>query len=263
MVGTTVTPIIGSSRAASRGSTSRTRARAVGDVVGRRPQQGLQAGDPGRIPIRLWLAAVQAPEHVDHAQQGVVPHRRHRGVAGTALGREPEAEHSLLPHAQRVEATALVLDDLPGTLVHDHVAAHLLGHVLAQPLGADRRARLLVARRDHEQLARGRPPPGAAERARGCHLARDLSLHVQARLAPTRGRRAARPTTGRRSTPRHPRAPCRRGPGNRAAGRPTRRANGQRGSAARRSRPAARTRTRPPRAHHAAAPGPAARYRAG
>ena len=179
MVGTTVTPIMGSSRAASRGSTSRTPGKGRGDVVGRRPQQGLQAGDAGRVPVRLWLAAVQTPEHVDHAQQGVVPHRRHRGVAGTALGGEPEAKHPLLPHAQRVEAAALVLDDLSGPLVHDHVAPHLLGHVLAQPLGADRRPRLLVARRDHEQLPRSRPPSGAGERARGGHLARDLSLHVQ------------------------------------------------------------------------------------
>ena len=148
-------------------------------VAGRRPSRASRQATPAAYRSGSGWRPFRRPSTSTIRSRALSPMAGIEAWPARPSVREPEAKHPLLPHAQRVEAAALVLDDLPGALVHDHVAAHLVGHVLAQPLGADRRARLLVARRDHQQLARGRPPPGAAERARGCDLARDLSLHVQ------------------------------------------------------------------------------------
>ena len=92
---------------------------------------------------------------------------------------EPEAEHALLAYAERVHAPPLEVEHLPRALVDDHVAAHLLGNVVAQPLRAVGRTRLLVARDDDEQLAALGPPSRATEAARGGDLAGDLPLHVE------------------------------------------------------------------------------------
>ena len=98
--------------------------------------------------------------------------------------REREAEHALLGHAHAVEAPAVVLEHLAGALVHHDVRAHLVGVLLAQPLGAVLGAGLLVGG-DHElQLARCGPPALLGQRHRGGHLGRHLALHVQRAAAP-------------------------------------------------------------------------------
>ena len=102
----------------------------------------------------------------------------------TTLGRELEPEHALLADAHRVEAAAVELEHLTRTLVHDHVATDLLGNVLAEPLRADRRARLLVAGDDHQQLAPRGPPARSRKLARGRDLACDLALHVERAASP-------------------------------------------------------------------------------
>ncbi len=68
-------------------------------------------------------------------------------------------------------------------LVEQHLAAHLLGVRLAQPLGAELATGLLVDDRHHEQIAARGAPALAREPGRGGDLGGDLGLHVK-RAAP-------------------------------------------------------------------------------
>jgi hypothetical protein len=74
-------------------------------------------------------------------------------VACPSLGPQPHPEDSLLSDAQRVQAAAVVLDRHAAALVDDEVAADLLPMLLADPLGAEPAAGLLVRGEDEEEIA--------------------------------------------------------------------------------------------------------------
>ena len=71
----------------------------------------------------------------------------------------------------------------PAALVEQHVAAHLLRVRLAEPLGAQLAAGLLVHDGDDQQLAARWTPAFARQAGGGGHLGGDLRLHVE-RAAP-------------------------------------------------------------------------------
>src|ERR1019366_10168791 len=102
------------------------------------------------------------------------------------------------------EPPAAVVDDPAAALVHEVVAADLLGMGLGEPLRALGAAGLLVDQRDDEQRARRRAPAAAREGAGRGHLRRGLRLHVERAAAPDEaalelaGPRAMRPLGRRR-----------------------------------------------------------------
>ena len=141
-----------------------------------------------------------------------------------------------------------------GALVEQVVAADLVGVVLADPLGAERAADLLVDDADDEQVAARRPPALRASDGRGDGLGRGLGLHVQRAAAPQERRRRRRPTTGRAASPRGRRARCRRARAGTGSGRrrsPRSRATrfGRSGSAAEQLDLEARRRAGTPASH--------------
>ena len=184
MVGASVTPSIGSSSTAIRGSSASTsceRRREVGRVHAQRRRGRRPARASARAPRGRSASASSTGASFVSA---LSPMRGIEAWPGAALGGEREAEDALLRHADAVDAPAVVLEHLAGALVHHEVGAHLVRVLLAQPLGAVLGARLLVGG-DHElQLARLRPPALLGQRDRRGHLGRHLALHVQRAAAP-------------------------------------------------------------------------------
>ena len=106
-VGANVAPSVGSSSAASRGSTARTRATApsrIGRVLAERLEERARL-------VRHVVGDAGGADPLDggqQAQQRVVGQRRNGRVAGAAAGAQREAERALLGAADAVEAAVAV-----------------------------------------------------------------------------------------------------------------------------------------------------------
>ena len=104
-------------------------------------------------------------------------------MAGLPVGAQLHPEDPLLADAERVDPAAAHLDEVAASLVDDEVRAHLVRVLLAEPVGAEVAADLLVGGDHEQQLALRGAPAALAEREAGRHLGRDLPLHVQSAAA--------------------------------------------------------------------------------
>jgi len=105
-------------------------------------------------------------------------------MAGGAQRGHVEAEDPLLRAADPVAAATPVLENLSAALVEQHVAAHLLGMGVGQPVGAQVAAGLLVGDEDELQGAALRTPSSSGQGRSGDRFGGDLGLHVQGAAAP-------------------------------------------------------------------------------
>ena len=183
-VGASVTVSIGSTKPASTGSRSRRRSRAAAGSPSPSSSRAARSCRGASVTSRPGRRSAMRPQERRHLQQRVVADAGHRRVAGRAARRDREAEDALLGDADAVDGVAVERDDGPGALVDDVVAADLVGVRLAEPDRALAAARLLVGRRDDDQLAARRPPALARERHGGRDLRRRLRLHVLRAAAP-------------------------------------------------------------------------------
>ena len=184
MVGARVTRIIDSNWSASRGSTARMRASAAVTSSTRSPVSASSDATPAGYASNGGWRPSSRPSTSTIRSSALSPMPGMDACPARPSVARAEAEHALLTYTERVHAPSVEVEHLPRTLVHDHVAPHLFGNVVAQPLRAVGRARLLVARDDDQQLAALRPPSRAPETARRGDLARDLSLHVEGAASP-------------------------------------------------------------------------------
>ena len=146
-------------------------------------------------------AGAQALERRRELEQRVVADARQRAVPGAPVGAHGEPEDALLAERERVEAAPVALERDAAALVDDEVGAHEVGPLLAQPLGAVGRARLLVGGRDDQQLAARRPPAAARPARPRPRPRRRPGPSCRARRGPRPRRRRRRRSTGRGSTP--------------------------------------------------------------
>ena len=177
-------------------------------------------------------------------EQRVVADPRQGGVAGLAMGPQPHPEDPLLADAERVEPAAAELDQHAAALVDDEVAAHLVRVLLAEPVGAEAAADLLVGG-DHQHAARR---SAGASRCRPARLRppprRRPGPSCRARRGRAPSRRRRHPPMGRSSTHRGRPGRCRRGPARSAWDRRSLRGGGRPGWGDRARPRAARIRSR-------------------
>src|SRR5215208_6573385 len=178
MVGVRVTPRSGSTSTATRGSVFAASLTAVSGSDGSMPSavssdsgSGLSSSEGWRSRIACssgasFVSALSPIRGIDAwpASPWVVSVKRKTPFSAT--------------HPPPVE-----VEDLAGALVDHVVAPDLVGVLVAEPLRAELRARLLVCRDHDEQLA-ARPPALLGERRGGHYLRGDLALHVERAAAP-------------------------------------------------------------------------------
>ena len=119
-------------------------------LAGDRLDEGLHLGDQ----VTLGSVGAELLDQRRRLDERVVRDVRHRRVAAAAVDAQTERRTHLLRGRTRVERLSAEFDPVPGALVDAVVRAHGVGMRLAQPLGAEAGADLLVGCRGEDQVAR-------------------------------------------------------------------------------------------------------------